>query len=78
MIYLADKKYNGTIERRIALVLDHHMIFSGNGTFALRDSEKGMAGLVDAIKEGLKERTAEELQAREEMIQKLIDAARKS
>jgi hypothetical protein len=47
--YIADKKYNGTLERSISLTLAHHLIAGPGEGFVLRDPVKHMDGLTDAL-----------------------------
>lgn len=48
--YIGLKEYDGTIERAIALTLDHNIIFSKDNSFVLRDPKGGMDALTDQIK----------------------------
>jgi hypothetical protein len=54
-LYIADRKYDGTLERAVALVLDHYVIFSGRykgtgrDTFILLHDKAGWDGVAAAI-----------------------------
>lgn len=54
---LAEKKYDGTIERRIALILDNYlMVAEGEeGAIKLVNPREGMDGLIKRIADAVKE-----------------------
>lgn len=48
--YVGDPKYNGTLQRAFALVLDHHLIYSKSlGAFVTRDAKRGMDAITDDL-----------------------------
>lgn len=57
MLILAEKKYDGTIERRIALILDNYlMVAEGEeGAIKLVNPREGMDGLTKRIADAVKE-----------------------
>jgi hypothetical protein len=57
MLILAEKKYDGTIERRIALILDNYlMVAEGEeGAIKLVNPREGMDGLIKRIADAVKE-----------------------
>ena len=57
MLMLAEKKYDGTIERRIALILDNYlMVAEGEeGAIKLVNPREGMDGLIKRIADAVKE-----------------------
>lgn len=51
-IYLADKKYDGTLERVVALALDHHLIpqpSDYDDAFRFLHPEKGIDAIVESV-----------------------------
>ncbi len=56
MLILADKKYDGTVERRIALILDNYLMAAEgeDGALKLVSPQEGMDGLVKRIANAVK------------------------
>ena len=56
MLILADKKYDGTVERRIALILDNYLMVADGeeGAIKLVHPREGMDGLVKRISNAVK------------------------
>jgi hypothetical protein len=59
--YIADPKYNGTLERKVALIIDHDVIYAGRykgqgkQAFVLLDEKKGWDGIVKRIVDAVRE-----------------------
>lgn len=61
MKYLADPKYDGTMERRIALVLDRALIYINNRSYVLDYTVLNMDDLVTKLAAAMRDENEEPL-----------------